>query len=59
MDEALYLSNRVVVLTKRPSTIYKVIDIPWERPRDRASPEFTALRKKILEYLEMQNVMED
>ena len=58
VDEALYLSDRVVVLTKRPSTIYKVIDIPWERPRDRASPEFTALRKKILEYLEMQNVME-
>jgi len=58
VDEALYLSDRVVVLTKRPSTIYKVIEVPWERPRDRASPEFTALRKKILEYLEEQNVME-
>jgi len=59
VDEALYLSDRVVVLTKRPSTIYKVIEVPWERPRDRASPEFTALRKKILEYLEEQNVMEN
>ena len=59
VDEALYLSDRVVILTKRPSTIYKVIDVPWERPRDRANPEFTALRKKILQYLEEQNVMED
>ena len=59
VDEALYLSDRVVILTKRPSTIYKIIDVPWDRPRDRADPEFTALRKKILEYLEMQNVMED
>ena len=59
VDEALYLSDRVVILTKRPSTIYKIIDVPWDRPRDRADPEFTALRKKILEYVEMQNVMED
>ncbi len=58
VDEALYLSDRVVILTKRPSTIYKVIDVPWPRPRDRANPEFTKLRKQILEYLEQQNVME-
>ncbi|MBR4503938.1 MAG: ABC transporter ATP-binding protein [Candidatus Methanomethylophilaceae archaeon] len=59
VDEALFLSDRVVILTKRPSTIYKIIDVPWKRPRDRANPEFTELRKRILEYLEMQNVMED
>lgn len=59
VDEALFLSDRVVILTKRPSTIYKIIDVPWGRPRDRASPEFTALRKEILSYLEQQNVMDD
>ncbi len=59
VDEALYLSDRVVVLTKRPSTIYKVIDVPWDRPRDRTNPEFTQLRKNILAYLEDQNVMEN
>ncbi len=58
VDEALYLSDRVVVLSKRPSTIYKIVDVPWPRPRDRAAPEFTELRKKILSYLEEQNVME-
>lgn len=59
VDEALFLSDRVVVLSKRPSTIYKIIDVPWPRPRDRANPEFTALRKQILSYLEQQNVMDD
>lgn len=59
VDEALYLSDRVVILTKRPSTIYKIVDVPWERPRDRSAPEFTQLRKNILSYLEEQNVMDD
>lgn len=59
VDEALFLSDRVVILSKRPSTIYKIVDVPWPRPRDRADPEFTALRKKILSYLEQQNVMDD
>jgi NitT/TauT family transport system ATP-binding protein len=59
VDEALFLSDRVVILTKRPSTIYKIIDVPWDRPRDRTNPEFTQLRKDILAYLEDQNVMEN
>ena len=59
VDEAVYLSDRVVVLTKRPAKIKEIIEIPWSRPRDRASPEFTALRKRILEELEKENVMND
>ena len=59
VDEAVYLSDRIVVLTKRPAKIKEIIEIPWPRPRDRASPEFTALRKRILEELEKENVMND
>ena len=59
VDEALYLSDRIVVLSKRPSTIYKEIKVPWDRPRDRTNPEFTQLRKDILAYLEEQNVMDN
>jgi NitT/TauT family transport system ATP-binding protein len=57
VDEAVFLSDRIVILTKRPANIKEVIDIPWPRPRDRASPEFTALRKRILTELEKENVM--
>lgn len=58
VDEAIYLSDRIVILTKRPATIKEIVNIEWPRPRDRASPEFTALRKRILEELEKENVME-
>jgi NitT/TauT family transport system ATP-binding protein len=57
VDEAVFLSDRIVILTKRPGKIKEIIDIPWPRPRDRASPEFTALRKRILTELEKENVM--
>ena len=59
VDEALYLSDRVVVLSKRPSTIHKLLDLSWPRPRDRTAPEFTQLRRDILAWLEEQNVMEN
>jgi len=58
VDEAVYLSDRIVVLSKRPAVIKEIIDIPWPRPRDRACAEFTALRKKILAELEKENVMQ-
>jgi len=59
VDEAVFLSDRVIVLTKRPAKIKEIYEIPWPRPRDRATPEFTALRKKILTDLEKENVMEN
>ena len=59
VDEAIYLSDRIVVLTKRPTSIKEVIDIPWERPRYRSGPEYNHLKKRILEYLENENVMQD
>lgn len=59
VDEALYLSDRVVVLSKRPSTIHKVLNLPWPHPRERTAPEFTQLRRDILAWLEEQNVMEN
>ena len=58
MEEAQELADRIVILSKRPAHINEVIEIPWERPRDRASMEFTALRKRILEELEKENVLQ-
>ena len=57
VDEAVFLSDRIVILTKRPAKIKEIIEVPWPRPRDRASMEFTALRKRILTELEKENVM--
>ncbi len=57
VDEALFLSDRVVMLSPRPSKIKEIINLDWPRPRDRSAPEFTALRKRILDELEKLNVM--
>ncbi len=59
VDEALYLSDRVLVLSKRPATIHTIVEVPGERPRDRSSPEIAHLRGEILSYLQSQNTMFD
>jgi ABC-type nitrate/sulfonate/bicarbonate transport system ATPase subunit len=51
IDEAIYMSDRIVVMTPRPGKVERVIDVPLERPRQRNSPEFLALRTDILEEL--------
>ena len=49
IDEAVYLADRVIVLTSPPAKIKKVREIRLKRPRDRTSGEFTKIRKKILQ----------
>lgn len=51
VDEAVYLSNRIVVLSKRPSKILSVFDVDLPGKRDRTSPEANRVRKEILKLL--------
>lgn len=55
VDEAVYLADRVVVLTARPSRIKETFRVEQQRPRDRANPDFIALRKRILAELEEES----
>lgn len=57
VDEAVYLSDRIVVLSARPAKIKNIYRIDWPKLRDRANVEFAALRKRILEELESENVL--
>ncbi|MFA3919113.1 ABC transporter ATP-binding protein [Ruegeria hyattellae] len=34
VDEALFLSDRIVVLSARPAGVTRIVDVPFERPRD-------------------------
>jgi ABC-type nitrate/sulfonate/bicarbonate transport system ATPase subunit len=51
IDEAIYMSDRIIILTQRPGTIEQVIPIALDRPRDRSSSDFLSLRSEILELL--------
>ncbi len=42
MEEAIYLSDRVVVLSPRPGRIHQVLDVPLPRPREAADVRATA-----------------
>ena len=51
IDEALYLGDRVLVMTARPGRIKEEIRVSQPRPRDIASAEFSVLRKRALDLL--------
>ena len=49
LEEAVFLCDRVVVMTQRPGKNVGEIKIDLEHPRDRTSAEFIEYRKRILE----------
>ncbi|MBQ5383103.1 MAG: ABC transporter ATP-binding protein [Treponema sp.] len=51
VDEAIYMSDKVVVMSARPSKVEAVIDIELPRPRARIQDAFAIYRNKILEIL--------
>lgn len=55
IDEALFLADRITLLTARPGRVAGVIDVPLARPRSYAeaiaAPEFSELKREILRLL--------
>jgi len=54
VEEAIYLSDRVIIMTARPGKIKSVIDIDLERPRKRTSLEFLEYKKRIIDELKSE-----
>jgi len=58
VDEAVFLSDRVVVLSRRPGTVKAELNVGLPRPRTRdvlTSPDFTELKREALELLLSQD----
>lgn len=55
VEEALYLSNRVIMMQEGAQSIYKILDIDLPYPRDRitlqSDPTYTSTREKIFHFL--------
>ncbi|HET9701028.1 MAG TPA: ABC transporter ATP-binding protein [Burkholderiales bacterium] len=51
VDEALYLSDRVLVMGARPGTIREEVELPMPHPRDRADPALARRKARVLDAL--------
>lgn len=51
VEEAIELSDRIAVMTKRPATIHSVIDNPLPRPRDNDDSRLRAMKHEIWQIL--------
>jgi NitT/TauT family transport system ATP-binding protein len=55
VDEAVFLSDRVVVLTPRPCRVHQIVTVPLDRPRDwrttLENPDFRRITAHILDLL--------
>ena len=55
LDEALYLGDRVVFFTRKPTRVKEVLSVPFARPRAPellGTPEFAALKLRALQLFE-------
>lgn len=52
IDEAIYLSNRIVIMSAKPGKIHKVIENNLPYPRSKTSESFQEIRKKVLQQFE-------
>ncbi len=47
IEEAIYLADRVVVMTYRPGRVKRIVTVALLRPRDTASPDFNQLKRTV------------
>jgi NitT/TauT family transport system ATP-binding protein len=55
VQEAVYLADRVIVLTRNPTRVRGVITVDLPRPRDRLADEFHAYVKSLVRLIRQQN----
>jgi ABC-type nitrate/sulfonate/bicarbonate transport system ATPase subunit len=54
VDEAIYLSDRIVIMRPRPGKIDSIVAVDFPRPRDRNSEAFTKMRHELLQIFHFQ-----
>ena len=49
IDEAIFLSTKIVILSERPGRVKEIIPINLSSPRDRSSSDFLQIRKRVMQ----------
>ena len=60
IDEAVYLSDRVIILSNRPGRIKEIVPVELSEPRNRNSYEFLEIRRKIFaQFFSPEEIQQD
>ena len=51
LEEAVYLAQRILILTNKPTTIKAEMEVDMPHPRNVADPDFIAIRKKVTDLI--------
>lgn len=51
IEEAVYIGDRILVLTNKPTTIKEIVPVDMPHPRDIAAPEFVEMRNRITDLI--------
>jgi ABC-type nitrate/sulfonate/bicarbonate transport system ATPase subunit len=54
IDEAIYLGDKVIIISCRPGKIKKIIPVPLPRPRDRDGLDFIRVKEEVLKEFHLQ-----
>jgi len=54
VEEAVYLADRVIILSKRPAKVIRTIQIDLKRPRNKLSSNFIKYREEIIDVLKTE-----
>lgn len=58
IEEALFMSDKIIILSHSPAEIKEIITVPFERPREeslRLTEEFLTWKKKVIEVIDTLN----
>ena len=51
IEEAVYIADRIIILTPKPTTVRSEIVVDLPRPRDVLSPDFLAIRRTVTDLI--------
>jgi sulfonate transport system ATP-binding protein len=54
VDEAIYLSDRIVLMSSRPGRVKKILSVALPRPRRREHSDFLSIERELLQEFELQ-----